>query len=81
MGVSHAADLGGARVFSALAPQDWMGRVPQVRLLGFGHGLRPSSPGFGATPLPTGGVAGHDYYLMPGSATLAAVADLVLHRA
>jgi pimeloyl-ACP methyl ester carboxylesterase len=66
MGVSRVSDLGGARVYSALAPQDWMGRVPQVRLLGFGHGTRPSSPGFGATPLPTGGVAGHDYYLGSG---------------
>jgi pimeloyl-ACP methyl ester carboxylesterase len=78
MGVDRAADLGGARVYSALAPQDWMGRVPQVRLLGFGHGRRPSSPGFGATPLPTGGVAGHDYYLVPGSATLTAAASVVL---
>ena len=80
MGVSHASDLGGARVYSALAAQDWMRRVPQVQLLGFGHGLRPSSPAFGATPLPTGGVAGHDYYLVPGSATLAAVAGVVLDR-
>lgn len=78
MGVDRASELGGARVYSALAPQDWMGRVPQVQLLGFGHGRRPSSPGFGATPLPTAGVAGHDDYLMPGSATLTAVADLVL---
>jgi pimeloyl-ACP methyl ester carboxylesterase len=80
MGVNRAADLGGARVYSALARQDWMRRVPQVRLLGFGHGRRPSSPGFGAIPLPTGGVAGHDYYLVPESATLAAVADVVLDR-
>jgi pimeloyl-ACP methyl ester carboxylesterase len=80
MGVNRASDLGGARVYSALAPQDWMRRVPQVRLLGFGHGVRPSSPGFGATPLPTTGVAGHDYYLVPGSATLAAVAAVVLNQ-
>jgi pimeloyl-ACP methyl ester carboxylesterase len=78
MGVDRAADLGGVRVYSALAPQDWMGRVPQVRLLGFGHGLRPSSPAFGATPLPTAGVAGHDYYLVPGRATLAATAEVAL---
>jgi len=81
MGVNRATDLGGARVYSALASQDWMSRVPQVRLLGFGHGARPSSPGFGATPLPTDGVAGHDYYLVPGSGTLAAVANVVLNRA
>jgi pimeloyl-ACP methyl ester carboxylesterase len=81
LGASRASDLGGARVYSALAPQDWMRRVPQVRLLGFGHGLRPSSPVLGATPLPTTGVAGHDYYLVPDSATLAAAANVVLGRA
>jgi hypothetical protein len=72
--------LGGARVFSALAPQDWMRRIPQIRLLDLGHGRRPSSPAFGAMPLPTAGVAGHDYYLVPGSATLDAVANVVLDR-
>ncbi|MEU4236416.1 alpha/beta hydrolase [Actinoplanes sp. NPDC026619] len=78
MGVSHAADLGGARVWSALAPQDWIRRIPQVRLFGLGLGKRPSSAGFGAYSLPTDGVAGHDYYLTEGSATLRAVTDVVL---
>jgi hypothetical protein len=80
MGADRAAELGGARVWSALAPHDWIRRVPQARLLDVGHGRRPSSPGFGALPLPTAGVAGHDYYLTPGSATLPAVADIVLGR-
>jgi hypothetical protein len=78
MGTSHAADLGGATVWSALAPQDWIRRLPQVRILGLGLGKRPTSPGFGAHLLPTDGVAGHDYYLTPGSATLRAVTDVVL---
>jgi pimeloyl-ACP methyl ester carboxylesterase len=78
LGADRAADLGGARVWSALAPTDWIRRVPQVRLLGLGLGKRPSSPGFGSTPLPTDGVAGHDYYLAEGSATLRAVSDVVL---
>lgn len=78
MGTSHAADLGGATVWSALAPHDWIRRLPQVRILGLGLGKRPTSPGFGAHLLPTGGVAGHDYYLTPGSATLRAVTDVVL---
>jgi hypothetical protein len=65
-------------VWSALAPQDWIRRIPQVRVLGLGLGTRPSSPGFGATALPTDGVAGHDYYLTEGSATLRAVTDIVL---
>ena len=78
MGVGQAADLGGAHVWSALAPHDWIRRLPQVRVLGLGLGTRPSSPGFGATALPTDGVAGHDYYLVEGSATLRAVTDIVL---
>jgi pimeloyl-ACP methyl ester carboxylesterase len=78
MGADHAADLGGARVWTALAPQDWIRRLPEMRLLGLGLGRRPSSAGFGATALPTDGVAGHDYYFVEGSATLRAVTDVVL---
>ncbi|MEV7627261.1 alpha/beta hydrolase [Actinoplanes sp. NPDC089786] len=78
MGAAHASDLGGARVWSALAPADWMRRIPQLRVFDLGHGRRPSDPSFGALPLPTDGVAGHDYYLTPGSATLDAVAQVAL---
>ncbi|MBM2615459.1 hypothetical protein JIG36_07760 [Actinoplanes sp. LDG1-06] len=78
IGVDHAGDLGGARVWSALAATDWIRRIPQVRVFGLGLGKRPTSPGFGATELPTEGVAGHDYYLVPGSVTLKAVGDIVL---
>jgi hypothetical protein len=78
MGVDRADQLGGARVWSALAPGDWIRRVPQVRVLGLGLGRRPTSAGFGASALPTDGVAGHDFYLVPGSSTLRAVGDVVL---
>ena len=78
MGADRAADLGGAGVWSALAPHDWIRRIPQVHLFGLGLGKRPTSAGFGAYALPTGGVAGHDYYLVAGSATLRAVTDIVL---
>ncbi|WP_127501504.1 alpha/beta hydrolase [Actinoplanes solisilvae] len=78
VGVDRAGELGGAQVWSALAPTDWIRRIPQVRVFGLGLGRRPSSPGFGAKTLPTGGVAGHDFYLTPGSETLRAVADIVL---
>jgi len=81
LGTDTAAGLGGARAWSALAPNDWIRRVPQLRLLHLGHGRRPSAPAFGATPLPTDGVSGHDGYLCPGSATLDAVATIVLGRA
>jgi pimeloyl-ACP methyl ester carboxylesterase len=78
LGVNHASDLGGATVWAAQAPADWIRRIPQLRILGLGLGKRPTSPGFGAHVLPTDGVAGHDYYLVPGSATLRAVTDVVL---
>jgi hypothetical protein len=52
--------------------------VPQLRILGLGLGTRPSTPSFGAHPLPTGGVSTHDGYLAAGSATLTAVAELVV---
>jgi pimeloyl-ACP methyl ester carboxylesterase len=80
LGVDSASDLPGTRVWSALAPTDWIRRIPQVRLFGLGHGTRPSSAGFGSIALPTAGVAGHDYYFEPGSPTLDAVADVVLGR-
>jgi pimeloyl-ACP methyl ester carboxylesterase len=78
MGHNRAADLGGARVWSALAPTDWIHRIPQARIGHLGHGRRPSNPRFGAVELPTGGVTGHDGYLSPGSETLEAVAEIVL---
>lgn len=81
MGAARATDLGGARVWSALAPADWVRRIPQLRILDLGHGRRPSDPAFGARPLSTDGVDGHDYYLVPGSATLTALTSIVLGRA
>ncbi|PWR13853.1 hypothetical protein DKT68_00545, partial [Micromonospora acroterricola] len=78
-GVQHADELpGGRRFWAAEAPTDWIRWVPPARLPGVGYGRRPGDPAFGARPLPTGGVDGHDGYLVPGSATLAAVAAVVL---
>lgn len=82
MGHDHVRDLGTrARVWAAQAPTDWIRRVPGVRVLGLGHGRHPADAGFGARPLPTGGVRGHDGYLETGSATLTALAEVVLGAA
>ncbi|WP_144127299.1 alpha/beta hydrolase [Catellatospora sichuanensis] len=82
MGHDHVGDLGtGARVWAAEAATDWIRRVPGVRVLGLGHGTRPGTVGFGARLLPTGGVRGHDGYLESGSATLTALAEVVLGTA
>jgi alpha/beta hydrolase family protein len=77
MGADRAADLGGARVWAALAPGDWIRRVPQIRVLHLGLGRRPAAPAFGARRLPTAGVDGHDGYLSAGSATLDALAGVI----
>lgn len=65
-----------ARVWAARAAQDWIRFVPHVRLGDLGHGGDPAAPGFGALALPTDGVVAHEGYLLPGSPTLAAVAEL-----
>jgi pimeloyl-ACP methyl ester carboxylesterase len=63
-----------ARLWTATAPSDWIRRVPHLRIGSVGHGPIPAD----ARALPTEGVEGHDGYLTPGSATLKAVADLVV---
>ncbi|MEV6813062.1 alpha/beta hydrolase [Micromonospora sp. NPDC051296] len=80
-GVDRADRLGPAQVWAAEAPDDWIRRVPPVRLPGIGHGIRPGDPSFGARPLPVAATTGHDGYLLPGGPTLAAVAEVVLHGA
>jgi pimeloyl-ACP methyl ester carboxylesterase len=79
MGVDRVDRLRtGATVWSALAPDDWIWRAPEIRLGRLGHGTRPSTPSFGARPLPVGGVRGHDGYLVAGTETLAAITSIVL---
>ncbi|MFG2050314.1 alpha/beta hydrolase [Micromonospora sp. NPDC048935] len=78
-GVQRADDLpGGRRFWAAEAATDWIRLVPPLRLPGLGFGRRPGDPAFGAHALPVGGVSGHDGYLAPGSATLAATAAVVV---
>lgn len=79
MGVADAAELHSrARVWAGTADTDWIRLVPHVRVAGFGHGADPTDSGFGARPLPTDRVTGHDSYLVPGSAALAALGRIVL---
>ena len=59
---------------------DWIGDVPNVSLLGLGHGADPTGDGFGARPLASTDSHGHTGYFAPGTASLAAFADLTLGR-
>ncbi|KAF4408048.1 alpha/beta hydrolase [Streptomyces lycii] len=65
-----------ARVWAAKSPDDWIDRVPNVQVLGLGHGADPTSAGFGATVLPADDVPGHDAYFTPGTSTLTAFAAI-----
>ncbi|SOB84343.1 alpha/beta hydrolase [Streptomyces sp. 1331.2] len=82
MGVDSAADLDHGVPLWATARNgsDWIGDVPNVRLLGLGHGADPTAPGFGARPLPATGSHGHTGYFAPGTASLAAYAAVALGR-
>ncbi|MGW3044105.1 alpha/beta hydrolase [Kitasatospora sp. NPDC001159] len=82
MGVDSAADLDPRVPLWATARNgsDWIGNVPNVRLLGLGHGADPTDPGFGARPLPATGSHGHSGYFAPGTASLAAYAAIALGR-
>ncbi|MBQ1052943.1 hypothetical protein KBX50_31400 [Micromonospora sp. C51] len=77
VGAEHADQFGPVRVWAAEAPDDWIRRVPQLRLPGLGHGVRPADASFGARPLPAAST-GHDGYLLPGGPTLSAIAEVVL---
>jgi hypothetical protein len=79
MGVDRAGDLHTrARIWAGAARADWIHRVPGVRLLGFGHGTLPSGHDFGARPLSTEAVTGHDGYFVPGTGSLHGMASIVL---
>jgi Alpha/beta hydrolase len=80
--VRRAADLDTrARLWVALADDDWIRRVPNRRIGDLGHGTDPASPEFGARLLPTRDTAGHDGYLAPGTDSLRAVARVVTGQA
>jgi hypothetical protein len=74
MGARRVADLqANAKVWVAIADDDWIARVPKTRLAGLGHGPVPAD----ASRLPVVGVRGHDGYLLPESSTLQAIARII----
>jgi alpha/beta hydrolase family protein len=77
MGVSTAAQLGTtARIWAGQAAGDWIRWVPGMRLLGLGHGTKPTDPDFGARIFATRDVPDHDHYLFPGTDSLARLAGI-----
>ncbi|MET9434363.1 alpha/beta hydrolase [Streptomyces sp. NPDC006551] len=59
-----------ARVWAAKDPSDWIGKVPNVRFAGLGHGEDPTDPAFGARRVPADDARGHDGYFAPGTGSL-----------
>lgn len=75
MDVSRAADLHAhARVWAGSAPDDWTLRLPDLRILGAGHGTNPTRAGYGALRLDVHDARGHDGYFVPGTTALASIA-------
>lgn len=65
-------------VWSARASGDWIGHVPNVRVLGLGHGADPTERGFGARVVTAADAEGHAGYLKPGSDSVTNFADIAL---
>ena len=78
MDVSRASDLHtNARVWAGSDPTDWTLRLPDIRILGAGHGTNPTAASFGALPLNVADAAGHDGYFVRGTDALASIAAVV----
>jgi hypothetical protein len=69
-----------AEVWAGLAADDPIGVVPHTRVNGFGHAADPTDPAFGAKALPVGGAEGHNGYLVVGTESLHAIAQIALGR-
>lgn len=75
MDVSRSADLHTrARVWAGSDPSDWTLHLPDLRILGAGHGTNPTRAGFGALRLDVHDAMGHDGYFVSGSSALASLA-------
>ncbi|MEV0780595.1 alpha/beta hydrolase [Streptomyces sp. NPDC050433] len=66
----------GARVWAARDASDWIARVPNVEVLGLGHGADPAAESFGARRIPARTAHGHTGYFAPGTDSLAAFAAI-----
>lgn len=67
-----------ARLWVGSAEDDWTRRIPEVRILGLGHGADPGQPSFGARNLDVTGAVGHDGYFLPGTTSLESLAAVAL---
>ncbi|MEU8886348.1 alpha/beta hydrolase [Streptomyces sp. NPDC048442] len=81
MRVDSAGELRtGARVWAAKDPTDWIDSVPNVQVLGVGHGADPAAAEFGARQIPAASAQGHTGYFAPGTDSLRAFAAIAEGR-
>ncbi|MFH8571372.1 alpha/beta hydrolase [Streptomyces sp. NPDC017993] len=67
-----------ARVWAARDASDWIDDIPNVELLGLGHGADPTGPDFGARHVSAARAEGHTGYLAPGTDSLRSFAAIAL---
>ncbi|WP_329601502.1 alpha/beta hydrolase [Salinispora arenicola] len=67
-----------ARLWVGSAEDGWIRRIPEVRVLGLGHGVDPSRPSFGARTLDVTGAEGYDGYFLSGITSLESLAAVSL---
>jgi hypothetical protein len=67
-----------AEVWAGTAPEDPIGVVPHTRVNGFGHAADPTHPAFGARALPVRDARGHNGYLVAGTDSLRAIAQIAV---
>ncbi len=80
MGVDDVAGLRTtARVWAGQSRHDWIRWIPGVRVLGLGHGRRPTAPAFHAHVFSTADVPDHDHYLTPGTDSLTHLSAIAAH--
>ncbi|GII00263.1 alpha/beta hydrolase [Planobispora takensis] len=79
LGVSSAAELGGTRLWAGSGAEDWMRKVPKIRIGPLGFGPDPAGPDFGSDVFATG-AAGHSDYFQPGSESLRNLTLIALGR-
>ncbi|MFI0979172.1 alpha/beta hydrolase [Streptomyces sp. NPDC021093] len=70
----------GARVWAAKDPTDWIDNVPNMQVLGLGHGADPTAPSFGARRVPAASAQGHTGYFAPGTDSLRTFAAIAEER-
>jgi Alpha/beta hydrolase len=76
-----AAELAhGYTPWAAQTEDDLIDNVPNVRVLGGGHGRDPTDPAFGAEVFDTGTASGHSEYFKPGTESLRNIARIVTGR-